>query len=448
MVEALSLNTPERPFKEIEGGEIPSLEVGSAEDLEQTVVTPSATEPAVTFEVRRRPGELAAGQIFQQKYEILAKLGSGGMGIVYKGRDLTLNRLIAIKVLSSAAQANEESILRFQREARAAGAIKHQNIVAVHEFAATDEGLPYIVMDYVDGIALADVLPGTGSLSLERCLDIAIGVSGALAFAHAKGVIHRDLKPANIMLVKDADGNERVQIVDFGIAKILTEEGKSLTQTGDVFGSPLYMSPEQCSGNRVDARSDIYSLACVLYEMLTGRPPHAGDNALATAVMHLQEEPLPLSAVLPQVQHPSGLQAVLDKAMARDAAARYQSMEAFHSDLQKLLDGSAGELLARDKVSNRQRLFNAVRQRLGILFGMLSLVAASFVHNPTITGLLYLAGGLMLVFSIPGLKGDGPVSLALQRQSRNNIPISRSELVAWIVLVPLLIGLFFLLSSR
>lgn len=443
------MSSEKRPSDEKQGDKPPELKVR----VEQEVQI-DATEPASSA-IADEPMnvELKNGQVFRGKYEILDVLGSGAMGVVYKARDLAFNRLVAVKVLSLPGGTNEKSILRFQQEARAAGALNHDGLVAVHEFDVSEQGQVYLVMDFVDGTPLSEVIADLGCLPLPRCLEIARSVADALTHAHEKGVVHRDLKPANIMLVEAARGKkDTTKVIDFGIAKIPTEQGSSLTQTGEIFGSPLYMSPEQCSGQPVDQRTDVYSLACVLYEALVGSPPHRGETALATALMHLQEQPLPLSAVRHDLKFSMGLQAVLDRAMAKDVHSRYQTMSDFSRDLQKLAEGNPDALvdeIGRD--SQRLRILNAIKQRLGILLGVASLVSASFVGNPTISGFLYLIGGLMMVFSIPGLRGDrdGPVSVALQRQSRTTIPIGRAELIAWIILAPLLIGIgFWLLQPK
>ncbi|MBK9143425.1 MAG: serine/threonine protein kinase [Candidatus Melainabacteria bacterium] len=431
-----------KPFKESREEEKPELKVGEPAFEDRTVS--SIGEP----DAPAKQAELQAGENFEGKFAIEGKLGTGGMGVVYRARDLTLNRTVAIKVLSAPGLANQKAILRFQQEARAAGALGHPGIVSVHEFAVSDAGEPYIVMDCVEGQALSDAIARAGCLPLDTCLDIAIRAAEALEFAHAKGVVHRDLKPANIMLINDGGDGESIKIVDFGIAKIQDEEGKALTKTGEVFGSPLYMSPEQCSGARVDRRSDIYSLACVLYETLAGRPPHNGETALATAVMHLQEEPDPLSAVRPDRDFPAPLQVILDRALAKDPDSRYQSMSELRSDLEKLREGKPDEVMARSAASKQRRILNALKQRLAIFLGVVSLVSATFAGNPTISGALYLAGGLMIVFAIPGLRGDGPVSVALRRQSRDSIPISRGELIAWMILIPLLLGLAYLYFQK
>ncbi len=393
-------------------------------------------------------GESAPGSLFQGKYEILSTLGTGGMGIVYKARDLSLNRLVAIKMLPESHTGDDQSLLRFQQEARAVGALNHAGIVSIHEFAVSDNNRPYIVMDYIEGSTLSSLLSTAGHLSIDECLEVVLKVADALTYAHGKGVIHRDLKPANIMLLKEGNQSERIKVVDFGIAKLTTEGGKSLTQTGEIFGSPFYMSPEQCSGAKIDHRSDIYSLGCVLYESLTGRVPHMGETALSTALMHLQQEPLPLSAVQPNLHFPDALQSILDKALAKNAYDRYQSMAEFQDDLEKLKQGKVDQLTHVGAHDKHRRILNSLKQRLTVLFGIVSLVSATFVSNPTISGFLYLLGGLMLIFSIPGLRGDGTVSQAMQRQSRDIIPMTRTEIILWIVLIPLLLGLSYVFAKN
>lgn len=389
--------------------------------------------------------EPSQSPLFQGKYEILQKLGTGGMGVVFKARDLTLDRFVAIKLLPERQCGDTHSLLRFQQEARAAGALSHDGIVGIHEFAISDNGQPYIAMDFVDGTSLCDLL-SNGPLSVEKSLQILIGVTDALVYAHDRGVIHRDLKPANIMISTDEKQRQTIKIVDFGIAKLTTTDGKSLTQTGDVFGSPLYMSPEQCSGGKVDSRTDIYSLGCVLYEAVTGKPPHVGESALATAMMHLQQEPLPLSAAQPNLHFPNSLQSILDKALAKSVSDRYQTVSAFQSDLQKLQSGEVGQFTKISADQNHRRLLNSVKQRLSIFLGIVLLVGASFAGNLTVSGFLYLLGGLLLVFSIPGLRSNGPISEAMQRQGRTLIPISRGEMISWIVFVPVLIGVLYVFA--
>ncbi len=238
---------------------------------------------------------LEAGAIIG-KYELVEKIGSGALSVVYKARDVALKRSVAIKFLLIDALDGAELLSRFKQEARALGTLEHRNIVKVHEINATANGAPYIVMNYLNGITLAQLLNGEGKLSEDRWFAIMLQACAAVEHAHSNGIIHRDLKPSNIMLVQE-NGSEVIKLIDFGIAKNIIED-TALTKTGNVFGTPLYMSPEQCAGEKLDERSDIYSLGCIMYEALVGKAPLVGDNSLDTMQKHLKSAPERLSTVL------------------------------------------------------------------------------------------------------------------------------------------------------
>jgi serine/threonine-protein kinase len=258
------------------------------------------------------------GAVLGGRYELGELLGRGGMAEVYLGTDRVLQRPVAVKVLGAWLADDERFVERFRREALAAARLSHPDLVAVYD-TGSDEGLHYIVMEYVPGETLADALHREGRLPAGRATAIARGVARALAVAHAAGIVHRDVKPANVMLGPDG----RARVMDLGIARTL--EGESLTRTTSVLGSPNYLSPEQARGDPVDARSDVYSLGCVLYEMLSGRPPFDADSPVAVAYKHVHEDPLPPSALEPAV--PAPLDAVTLRAMAKDPGDRFQSAE-------------------------------------------------------------------------------------------------------------------------
>lgn len=274
------------------------------------------------------------------EYELLSIIGEGGMGRVFKARHKQLNKLFAVKLVHPELVANDAAMRRFKLEAKAATDLTHANLVAVYGHGETAKGDPFLVMDLIDGVSLAEVIQKEGFLDVPRALEIFIQISEALAHAHCKGVVHRDLKPSNVLLTNDQEGTEIVKVFDFGIAKILsTGRNIDATATGEVFGSPSYMSPEQCLGQSLDARSDIYSLGCIMYEALTGKVAFDGANVIQTIMRHLNEEVDSLRRTLAIQNVPEGLVAVVVTALNKDPNQRYQSMEELSSDLRRVRDG-------------------------------------------------------------------------------------------------------------
>ncbi len=332
------------------------------------------TMPLLDSERSSRQSNSLIGTTIAGHYEIVSLIGAGGMSQVYKAKDPVFNRSVAIKLLS--AQTLEyKNLLRFQQEALAIGGLSHPGIVAVHEFAISEEGQPYLVMDHVDGKPLSELLSEQANISPDRCVAIALQIADALGYAHQKGVVHRDLKPSNVMLQSYGDKADSVKILDFGIAKRADSEVQALTKTGEVFGTPLYMSPEQCAGNKTDHRSDIYSLGCVLYEMLVGTPPHAGETALATAIKHMQEEPQRLSSVRSDLQFPNGLEAIVWRMLAKDLSVRYQSMAEVRSDLERYSAGITPKALGAQLAETQKR----PQMNLLLLIAGVTLMAAAFI---------------------------------------------------------------------
>jgi serine/threonine protein kinase len=284
--------------------------------------------------------QFASGQILIGKYEVMSLIGVGGMGKVYKVRQVFLNKALALKVLDLEQTLSELQMRRFQLEAKAAFSLSHPNLVKVFDFGLLETEDPYLVMDFVDGITLHDHLKREGPLTPEQCVKVFIQAASGLAYAHQRSVVHRDIKPSNIMLDAGSKigANNSIKIVDFGIAK-LSESGEiqGLTRTGEIFGSPLYMSPEQCSGENVDHRSDIYSLGCTLFESLTGTPPHVGNSALRTMMLH-QTSPAPLlrEASL-GVTYPENLEQIVHRMLEKSPANRYQNLDDVVEDLNKAL---------------------------------------------------------------------------------------------------------------
>ncbi len=266
------------------------------------------------------------GTVFADKYEMLDIIGGGGMGMVYRAKHQLMNRIVAIKILHKENVTSNDALKRFQIEAQAASALSMPNIISVYDFGVAPSGQPYMVMDYLDGQSISDVLGTDGRFHLERALHIFIQICDALAHAHAKSIIHRDIKPSNIVLINLEGQQDFVKIVDFGIAKLLNADPDSgnLTRTGEVFGSPAYMSPEQWKGHKLDARADIYSLGAVMYRCLSGTTMFEADDVLQ--LMYKQVTEMPASFASLGVHLPTEIEQIVFKAIEKDPANRYQSM--------------------------------------------------------------------------------------------------------------------------
>ncbi|MBX3138549.1 serine/threonine protein kinase, partial [Candidatus Obscuribacterales bacterium] len=252
------------------------------------------------------------GQVFADKYELLDVIGSGAMGVIYRARHLILDKVVAIKVLH-APQADPTLIMRFQREARAASSLNHPNVITVYDFGVHVESAPYMVMDYLQGRTLAQYIEERGQLSLRDTLDIVEQILSALAHAQKKNILHRDLKPSNIMVLEEENEPRLVKLLDFGLAKLLDRDDQvALSAVGSALGSPAYMSPEQATGLKVDCRSDLYSLGCMMYEMIAGQPPLLGDSPMETLVNRLNQKAPPLRETILKTKSARDFNALTD----------------------------------------------------------------------------------------------------------------------------------------
>ena len=298
----------------------------------------------------------AQGQIVAERYKIDSVLGTGGMGVVYKVEQIFLRKFFAMKTLEIE-DATGVFWRRFQQEGAAVSRLDHPNVVKIYDFGLLDGKMPFYVMDFIEGISLSGLLKQRGSLEIEDALKIFIRVSMALQHAHETDIIHRDIKPSNIMLQNlNFASDSCAKLVDFGIAKLKTEgnELQNLTRTGDVFGSPLYMSPEQCLGIGVDHRTDIYSFGCALFEALTGSPPHMGENSLSTMIKHREESAPSLSEGSLGKKFSPALEAVLQKLLQKKPDDRYQNFGDITEDLIALSNGKKPTHLQTGKSGNVQ----------------------------------------------------------------------------------------------
>jgi serine/threonine protein kinase len=301
----------------------------------------------------------SSGDIIGESYKLIDLIGQGGMGVVYRVQHLILDRQFALKLLAPA-QINNLSWRRFELEGRSLAKLNHANIVSIYNMGV-DRGCPYFVMDWLDGVSLAERIDESGPLTERESLEIFLQVCSGLSCAHANGIIHRDIKPANIMLIGKGQ-DTKVKIVDFGIARLQSQNANSmqaLTKNGEVFGSPLYMSPEQSRGEEIDERSDLYSVGCSLFETLTGKPPFRGASAIATLMMHQEAAPPGLSSVSSANIFNPSLDVLMARCLSKYAEKRYKSADQMAIDLQRILDskpigGSAATMQTKGTVARQE----------------------------------------------------------------------------------------------
>jgi len=295
------------------------------------------------------------GRILGGRYQVEEKLGGGGMALVYRGKDLLLNRTVTIKVLREQYAHDQEFIRRFRREAQAVASLSHPHIVSIYD-VGREEDLHYLVMEYVEGKTLKDLIVEAAPMPMELAVHITQQICEALEHAHQHRIIHRDIKPQNILITKDG----RVKVTDFGIA--LATTGATLTYDSSVIGTAHYLSPEQAKGEVLSNQSDVYSIGVVLYEMLSGQTPFTGDSPIGVAVKHLQEKPRPLRELKPKV--PAALARVVTKAMAKDREERYGSARQMWTDLEKVRLGLDLEELEDEQMAANGKHRRNNRRRL------------------------------------------------------------------------------------
>lgn len=315
---------------------------------------PAATEPAKRNTVPpRRPDSPSgtvvqvnlAGEILEGRYKIVKKIGEGGMSFVYLATDVATNQKYAIKVLSAALSQDDTAMARLKREASLGMRLEHPNICHIIRLGETEDGLVYVVMPYVEGEILSDRNQRLGHLPLDVTVRLVRDMAEGLHFAHQLRIVHRDLKPENIMVTRLSDGTDRAVVMDFGLAKErrVGAEIQKLTSTGTILGTPEFMSPEQLRGKPLDPRTDVYSLALMTYEMLTGKLPFVGRTQQETMIARLRSDPIPLRQMKPELNLPESVEKVITKALSRDPDGRYASALEFADGLEAAIKPGGGQ---------------------------------------------------------------------------------------------------------
>ncbi|WP_437939448.1 protein kinase domain-containing protein [Sorangium sp. So ce341] len=331
----MSGRTSAAPISEAE----PSLEIPPPDEVEpRERRPPGAKDPYI-------------GTTFDHRYKIERLLGEGGMGFVYLARHKVIDKRVAVKVLRAELARDREIFERFVQEARAASSIGNPHIVDISDFGDLPDGSTYFVMEYLEGVSLAQLIDSPNELPMDRICHIALQLSAGLAAAHDAGIIHRDLKPDNVFVVPRGSDPNFVKILDFGIAKVSTSTTTKLTRAGAVFGTPHYMSPEQAAGAPIDHRTDIYSLGVMLYELVSRQLPFNADNFMGILTQHMYKAPVPIRALVGGPDCPPGLEAVILKCLSKKPESRYQSMSDLHDDLERVrsggVPGAVAEMMAR-----------------------------------------------------------------------------------------------------
>jgi serine/threonine protein kinase len=371
-------------------------------DFDDTQPSPSSIVPErISSSSVPSTNDRLIGTTIAERYKLLSFLGRGGMSTVYRAEHLLTKKIVALKIMHSHLLADSSSVRRFQQEATAASRLTHPNAIQVHDLGMTESGQPFLTMDYLEGLSLSELIDNPEQHpTVDQSLDIFIQACDAIQEAHERGIIHRDIKPSNIMLVrshKSKDREDMVKVLDFGIAKISQEssEGPKLTGTGDVFGSPVYMSPEQCLGKELDTRSDIYSMGCLMYEVLTGDPPLLGANVLATMYQQMNTMPKGLTKVNADPRFVKDLERIVLKALEKDPEKRYASMAELRDALDDLRHKThSGFTVLASAAMSTSALLRGASNRLGpskrvILIMMALLLILSSVTIPILASGLW-----------------------------------------------------------
>lgn len=327
-----------------------------------------------------------SGQLVAEKYQVFGPIDAGGWSIVYRARHVQLGKDVALKILHSHLRFNEDKVKRFQQEAEAASKLNHPNIVSIFDYGVLDNQQPYLVMELVEGASMAELLLSGGPMEPSRAIPLFMQAAAALATAHAKGILHRDLKPSN-MMVTSLSGQDTLKLLDFGIAKLMRDAdapAEVLTLTGEVFGSPPYMSPEQCRGLQLDQRSDVYSLGCLMFEVLTGERAIQAANTYEYMHAHVEAEPKPFKAARADLQIPKALQDVVTTALSKHREDRQQSMQVVLQELEAVASGKTPFSLHgfrfKTKLTRRARYFLVRGAAIVVIVGLCAMALQNYLQ--------------------------------------------------------------------
>lgn len=363
--------------------------------------------------------------VLADRYRVVKKLGEGGMGSVYLAEHTTINKRLAIKVLSPEFSHKQDLVDRFLQEARAASMIDQENVVEITDFGSTPNGSVFFVMEFLNGEDLSDTIKTNGPLPWARVKPIMLQIVEALKSAHEAGIIHRDMKPENCFRIKRGSNQDFIKVLDFGIAKVTSDEGegKNLTRTGMIFGTPEYMSPEQAKGEKVDHRVDVYALGVILYELLTGKVPFTADTFMGILTKHMFEPPAAPSTVVPHANIPEDVEAIILKALQKDREYRFQDMTDMGAAIEKVGTGSAAVSVIEEVVAlpaGGQTSFKNRPSAEGFVDDEPPKSKAGMVVGLGLAAAVLLGGIGYAVVSMDGDGGDGT------KDSGNNVAIADS----------------------
>lgn len=384
------------------------------EKLVESIEATDSMEEEESVSLRTAFSDSIIGKVVEEKYEVESLIGEGGIGNVYKAKHQHLGKPVALKFLAPELVKDKKAVERFHNEAKITCNLSHANIVTVREYGIAEDN-PYLIMDYLDGRSIKDVIEKKEEVSEEKFLKWTLQMLDALDYAHRQGVIHRDIKPANIFLVGESN-EEEIKVLDFGIAKLIEDESKNnkgITTTGDIFGTPAYMSPEQCHGKHVKASSDIYSLGCVLYEMISHKPPFDGESALEVFMGHVSE-PAPK---IESNKYSKTIKQVIYKCLEKAPEDRYQSVRELRSDILAISKGE--KVSVQLKQPNHIKVIKAL---VAVIVVLLMVIAGIYFQNRPESWRVYKSEAIEYYNNGDWRNCEKYLQLAIKDGKSSNIP--------------------------